>query len=343
MAHGPPNRNAQPTGLFCPSAGTTNQLRCSIQSMPRPNTDAIDSLHTVRDWLRFGTSTFTHAKLVYGHGTTTALDEAAFLTLMALDLPVDQLEPWLDARLTHAERTKIADLFTRRITTRKPAAYLVNAAFIQGQRFYVDERVIVPRSYIGELLADPDFATTMALGEPRHVLELCTGSGCLAVMLARAFPDAKIDATDISADALAVAARNVADYRLGERITLLRSDLFGGLPAPRRYDLIIANPPYVAAAEVAAFDPEYRAEPQIAHLGGADGLDLVHVILAGAAARLETCGHLIVEIGTGQAALEAAYPDLEFQWLTTADSDGEVLLVTKAALARLEPNSGRRR
>ena len=303
--------------------------------------DAIETLHTIRDWLRFGVTSFTRAQLVYGHGTASALDEAAFLILMALNLPVDDLEPWLDARLTRAERCAIASLFSRRIDTRKPAAYLVNAAFIQGHRFYVDERVIVPRSYIGELLAGGvlgdkmDHPVFAGHAGASHVLELCTGSGCLAILAALAFPLATIDAVELSVDALEVARRNVTDYGLGERIELLESDLFAGLEAGKRYDMIIANPPYVASAEVAAFDPEYTAEPVIAHEGGADGLDLVHRIIAGAHERLKTGGTLVMEIGTGQEALRAAYPQLDFLWLDTATSSGEVLAISAEELGRL--------
>ena len=297
------------------------------------NRDEVAELHTVRDWLRFGTTQFTRAKLVFGHGTSSALDEAAFLILMALDLPVDSLEPWLDARLTLPERETIAALFASRIESRKPAAYLVNAAFIQGHRFYVDERVIVPRSYIGELLG---VGLTAVAGDPGgigRVLDVCTGSGCLAILAALAFPDAQVDAVELSGEAIAVAARNVDDYGLHDRITLYVSDLFEGLPPGERYDLIVANPPYVAAAEVAAFDPEYRAEPAMAHLGGADGLDLVRRILGDAPGRLNGDGTLVMEIGTGRARFEAAYPGLDVMWLDTATSEGEVFAVTAEALA----------
>lgn len=310
-------------------------------TVPPVPADALNALHTVRDWLRFGVTTFTRAQLVYGHGTRSAVDEAAFLILMALDLPIDELAPWLDARLTMSERTAIAELYTRRILSRKPASYLVNAAFIQGHRFYVDERVIVPRSYIGELLAGADPADNgmhpmlADFAFATDVLDLCTGSGCLAILAARAFPLAQVDAVDVSDDALAVARRNVDDYGLGARIRLVVSDLYAGLAPDKRYDLIIANPPYVASGEVAAFDAEYRAEPVIAHEGGADGLDLVHKILAGARDRLTDGGLLVMEVGTGQAALEAAYPDIEFIWIDTQTSEGEVVAVTAQQLAHL--------
>ena len=296
---------------------------------------AVADLFTIRDWLRYGTSEFTRAGLVFGHGTASALDEAAFLILMALHLPIDALEPWLDARLTTAERATIADLFARRINTRTPAAYLVNAAFIQGHRFYVDERVIVPRSYIGELLCEGRLAAVMPDPDVvKCVLDLCTGSGCLAILAAMAFPAAQVEASDLSRDAIAVAAHNVDAYDLRDRVTVFASDLFEGLPRRHRYDLIIANPPYVASAEVAAFAPEYRAEPVIAHAGGADGLDLVRRILKGASAHLEPQGVLVVEIGTGRRALERAYPHLDFHWLDTQASEGEVFALAASKLAR---------
>jgi ribosomal protein L3 glutamine methyltransferase len=299
--------------------------------------DATATLITVRDWLRFATTRFAQANLVYGHGTSRPLDEAAFLILEHLRLPIDSLEPWLDANLTMPERDSIAALVDQRITTRKPAAYLVKAAYIQGHRFYIDERVIVPRSYLGELLLATPHGEGLAPAldddaNPLRILDVCTGSGCLAILAALVFDAAHIDGVEISPDALQVAARNVTDYDLGERITLIQSDLLAGLPADARYDLILANPPYVAAAEVAAFAPEYRAEPVLAHLGGTDGLDLVHTILRDAPGRLTPTGTLVVEIGTGREGLEVAYPDLPFLWLDTAESEGEVFALSAQAL-----------
>src|SRR5262245_17268480 len=241
-------------------------------------------LVTVRDWLRYAVSRFGAAGLVYGQGASTALDEAAYLILHTLHLPIDQLEPWLDSRLLPQERHALRQTIEARIATRKPAAYLTKEAWIQGYSFYVDERAIVPRSYIGELLCRqmgvgdgewPLGFDTAAIGS---VLELCTGSGCLAVLAALAFANVKVDASDISEGALAVARRNISDYCLEERIGLSHSDLFAA-HAGRRYDLIIANPPYVSTAALAAFPPEYAAEPSIAHAGGKDGLDIVRRIL----------------------------------------------------------------
>ena len=303
-----------------------------------PNPADIDDLATIRDWLRYATSRFTAAGLVFGHGTETPLDEAAFLILSALHLPIDQLEPWLDARLTRDERTAIAGLVEARISTRRPAPYLVNAAWIKGHRFYVDERVIVPRSYIGELLVDGLSAVVADPEAVESVLDLCTGSGCLAILAALAFPNARVDAVDISPEALEVAQRNVADFGLADRVSLHRSDLFAGLGG-RTYDLILSNPPYVTAAAVAAFPPEYSAEPQLAHLGGADGLDLVRRILADAAVHLDTEGMLVVEVGRARDALETEYPDLPFLWLDTEQSEGELFALPAAALGTRKSRS----
>jgi ribosomal protein L3 glutamine methyltransferase len=287
----------------------------------------VDDLLTVRDWLRYATSRFTAANLVFGHGTATPLDEAAFIILSALHLPIDQLDPWLDARLTRTERSALAGLIEARTISRKPAPYLVNAAWIRGRKFYVDERVIVPRSYIGELL---DGGLSAVIADPEEVgqvLDLCTGSGCLAILAALAFPNATVDAVDISQDALDVAKRNVEDYGLADRITLHKSDLLSGL-GKRKYDLIISNPPYVTGEAVAAFPPEYRAEPELAHFGGEDGMDLVRRILRDAPDHLTPGGAIVVEIGMARETLETEYPHLPFIWLNTEQSEGELFLLT---------------
>ena len=309
--------------------------------MPEPQPDAVlDELITVRDWWRYGVSTFTKAKLTYGHGTASAVDEAAFMILSTLNLPIDTLEPWLDCRLTRDERTLVALKLAARIATRKPASYITNSAWIAGRKFYVDERVIVPRSFIGELLARDGLAAAVADPlAPQRVLDLCTGSGCLAILAAEAFPNAHIDAADISDDALAVARRNIADYGLERRITLHASDLFDGLPSAR-YDVILCNPPYVTAAAVAAFPPEYQAEPALAHLGGTDGLDLVHQILRDCGAYLAPHGTLVMEIGQARDDLEAARPDLAFLWLDTETSEGEVFMLDAKDL-RVTEKSGK--
>ncbi len=287
----------------------------------------IDELITIRDWLRYAVTSMTRAGLVYGHGTANAVDEAAFLILATLDLPIEDINPWLDCRLTAAERDNVEFVISTRIETRKPAAYLTNTAYIQGHKFYVDERVIVPRSFIGELLVQDHLSAIVPdqLAVTR-VLDLCTGSGCLAILAAEAFPNAEIDASDISEDALAVAQRNIRDYGLTKRVHTFKADLFDGLPSST-YDLIISNPPYVTAEAVAAFPPEYQAEPKLAHLGGADGLDLVRRILDDVPSRLSMKGSLIVEIGSGQKALEASRPDAPFLWLDTEASRGEVFAI----------------
>ena len=295
--------------------------------------DAVEALRTVRDWLRYATSRFAEAGVSFGHGTSTALEEAAFLILHTLSLPIDRLDPWLDARLTLAERRAILDIVTARIETRKPAAYLTGAAYVQGHCFTVDERVIVPRSYICELVCRGGLAPALPPeASVGRILDLCTGSGAIAILAALAFPAARVDATELSADALEVAHANVAAYALGGRITLFEGDLFAPV-AERRYDLVLANPPYVAAANVAAFPPEYAAEPKLAHLGGADGLDIVRRVLAEAPRHLEADGTLVVEVGAGRALLEAEFPELPFLWLDTEGSEGEVLTLTASQLA----------
>ena len=296
-----------------------------------------DELATVRDWSRYAVSRFRAAGLSYGHGTDNALDEAAYLILHTLCLPIDQLDPWLDARLLAPERRALREIIDKRIATRKPASYLTNEAWIQGHAFYVDERVIVPRSYIGELLcrqmAEPadEWHLGFDPGPVSAVLDLCTGSGCLAILAALTFAQATVDASDVSPDALAVAERNVADYEQQDRITLAQSDLFAAHTG-LRYDLILANPPYVDADAVAAFPPEYAAEPAIAHAGGADGLDLVRRVLAEAGEHLSPTGTLVVEIGRGREILKQEFPDLPFLWLDTAESEGEVFALAAQAL-----------
>lgn len=290
-------------------------------------------LVSVRDWLRYAVTRFEMSGLVYGHGTDNAVDEAAFLILATLHLPIEDAGPWLDCRLTLEERARICGLIEARVSTRKPAPYLVQQAYIGGHKFYVDDRVIVPRSFIGELLHRGQLAAFLAAGEDtRSILELCTGSGCLAILAALAFPDAAVTAIDISKDALDVARKNVATYGLEAQITLLPSDLFEGVPQ-RRFDLIIANPPYVTQDAVDAFPPEYRAEPELAHLGGADGLDIVHRILERAGDFLTPQGTLIVETGQARETLEAARPDLPFLWIDTETSEGEVFALTANELA----------
>lgn len=292
-----------------------------------------DDLLTIRDHLRYAVSEFGKAGLVYGHGAANAVDEAAFLLLEALALPIDDINPWLDARLTAPERSRLAELIAARIETRKPAAYLVNKAYIQGVPFYVDERVIVPRSFLGELmLGEEIFPPAPDPEAVSSVLDLCTGSGCLAILAAFAFPNAEIEAVDLSESALDVAARNVAEHELEDRIILHKGDLFAPL-GKARFDLIVTNPPYVDAEAMAGLPPEYRAEPELALAGGDDGLDIVRRIIEEARERLTDDGALVCEIGTGRDILETDYPDLNFVWLDTEESEGEVFWLSAEDLA----------
>jgi ribosomal protein L3 glutamine methyltransferase len=291
-----------------------------------------DQLTTVRDFLRFAVSSFREAKLSHGHGASNALDEAAFLILETLNLPVDDINPWLDATLLPDERKKLAAIIKARATTRKPAAYLTRRTYIHGVPFYVDERVIVPRSYIGELLFSGLFGgdghnLIDDTQNVKSVLDLCTGSGCLAILAAGIFPNATIDAAELSADALEVAKINVAEHGLGDRVALHQGDLFAPL-GQKKFDLIITNPPYVAEAEVAAFPKEYAHEPVMAHAGGKDGLDITRRILAEAPNHLNKGAGLLCEIGTGREIVEREYPDLNFFWLDTEESTGEVFWLT---------------
>ncbi len=284
---------------------------------------------TLRDFLRWGVSRFNEAGLCFGHGMQDAFDEAAYLLLHCLHLPLDRLDPFMDAALTESERQRVADLFERRIAERIPSAYLTHEAWLGDFRFYVDERVIVPRSHIAGLLQDNSL--TPWVGDAERVgraLDLCTGSGCLAIMLAHAFPNAHIDAVDISADALAVAARNVSDYRLENRIDLLRSDLFDGLSG-RRYGIIVSNPPYVTGESMEILPPEYRHEPSLALASGQDGLDAVRGILSGACDHLLDGGALCVEVGGNRALVENAFPELDFTWFASQNEDGMVFLLLK--------------
>ena len=296
-------------------------------------------LLTLLDFVRYAVSRFIEARLVFAHGTTDPVAEAAFLVCETLHLHPDQFEMFATARVTAAEAKKILDLIGRRITTRKPAAYLVNKIYMRGLPFYVDERTIVPRSFIGELLeshfsgqGDDDDSSLIEdpLGVER-VLDLCTGSGCLAILAARAFPNAAIDAVDMSGDALDVAARNVTDYALADRVTLHRGDLFQPL-GDKRYDLIISNPPYVDAAGMAELPRECRAEPKLAFDGGADGLDIIRRMLQQTGRHLTPEGGLLCEIGRGREILEAAFPQLPLLWLDTEESEGEVFWIGAADL-----------
>ncbi len=296
-------------------------------------TQDLPQLFTLRDFLRYAVSQFNQAGLHFGHGSSNAYDEAAYLILKTLHLPLDQLEPFLDARLIDSERGQVLDIIEHRAKDRIPAAYLTHEAWLGDYNFYVDERVIIPRSFIAELLQ-----TQLApwIAEPDHVtaaLDLCTGSGCLAILMAHAFENAQMDAVDISAQALAVAHKNRQDYGLEERIDLIESDLFSALQG-RRYDLIISNPPYVNAESMERLPQEYQHEPQNALASGEDGLDATRQILQQAARHLTDGGILVVEVGHNRAVLERAYPKLPFTWLETSAGGEFVFLLQREQLPR---------
>jgi ribosomal protein L3 glutamine methyltransferase len=308
-------------------------------AVPKSPKLASGELLTLLDFVRYAVSRFIEAKLVFAHGTTDPVAEAAFLVCEMLHLHPDQFETFATARVTSAEAKAILDVIARRVTTRKPAAYLVNKIYMRGLPFYVDERTIVPRSFIGELLdshfsgrnGEQDGSLIDDPASVRNVLDLCTGSGCLAILASQSFPNAQIDAVDISSDALAVAARNVADYGLQDRLTLHRGDLFKPL-GDKRYDLIISNPPYVDAEGMASLPRECHAEPKLAFDGGADGIDVVSRILKDARRHLAPQGGLLCEIGRCRPALETAHPQADFLWLDTEESDGEVFWIATADL-----------
>ncbi len=294
--------------------------------------EASTSLKTVRDCLRFAVSRFNEAELFFGHGSENAYDEAAYLILHTLHLPLDRLEPFLDATLTQSETIEVLDIIERRVEQRIPAAYLTNEAWLGDLSFYVDERVIVPRSFIAEVLREQMAPWVSDAERVSSVLDMCTGSGCLAILAAHAFPHAHVDAVDVSPDALDVAQYNVTDYALEDRITLIESDMFAKLEG-RKYDLIISNPPYVDAESVDALPQEYKYEPQLALGSGEDGLNATRVILQQAKEHLTNNGILVVEIGHNRDALEAAFPDLPFTWLEVSAGDQFVFMLHRNDLS----------
>ena len=291
-------------------------------------TQAESQLHTFRDLLRFSVSRFNEAGLFFGHGSSNAYDEAAYLILHTLHLPPDQMETFLDARLTNMEISQVLGIVKRRALEKIPAAYLTHEAWLGDFSFYVDKRVLIPRSFIAELLREQLSPWVSDPSSVHSVLDLCTGSGCLAILLAHAFENATIDATDISDEALEVANKNVEDYDLNQRVHLLQSDLFGALEG-RLYDLIISNPPYVNAESMASLPEEYLHEPRSALASGNDGLEATKEILKRAADYLTNEGMLIVEIGHNRAALEESFPQTPFTWLETSAGDGFVFMLTR--------------
>ena len=290
-----------------------------------------DYLLTPRDWLRWAVSRFNDAGLFFGHGTDNAYDEAVYLILHTLHLPLDRLEPFLDARLTPPERLALANILDQRITRRLPAAYLTGEAWLGDFRFRVDERVIVPRSYFAELLMEGMSPWVVDAETVTSALDMCTGSGCLAILMAHTFPNARIDAADLSPAALDLAASNLLDYGLDQQIRLIETDLFSALNDDR-YDIIICNPPYVTAEAMAALPAEYRHEPTLALAAGDDGLDIVRRLLADAASHLTEQGLLFVEVGHNAELVEAAFPDLPLTWIDAPSGEGKIFLLTAADL-----------
>jgi ribosomal protein L3 glutamine methyltransferase len=286
---------------------------------------------TPRDLLRYAVTRFNGAKLFFGHGSAEAFDEAAYLILHTLGLPLDKLDPFLDARLLPDEVLQVLAVIERRTNERVPAAYITNEAWLGSYAFYVDERVLVPRSFIAELIPQQFSPWVEDPYAVENILELCTGSGCLAIMMADCFPNAVVDAIDISTDAIAVAERNVRDYKLDGRVNPIVSDLYQNVPF-KKYDMIITNPPYVNSDSMGKLPPEYMREPQIALAGGDDGMDLVRKIVAGAAERLTPNGILMVEIGNEAEYAEAAFGHLGLTWLTTSAGDDMVFLLTAEQL-----------
>jgi ribosomal protein L3 glutamine methyltransferase len=293
--------------------------------------DAQANLRTIRDVLRWAVTRMNEGGVFFGHGQGDAVDEALLLVLRSLQLPVDRADLFLDAFLTHAEINSLIQTIDQRVRKRTPAAYVLREAWLQGYRFYVDERAIVPRSFIAELLKDGLTPWVQNAAVIADVLDLCTGSGCLAIMAADVFPGSQVDAVDISPDALAVAKRNIADYQMGARVHAVQSDLYAGLPA-KRYDIILCNPPYVTDESMAALPREYQHEPKLALAGGPDGMAVVRRVVRGARSYLKRGGLLFVEVGGGRAAAEQVLKDVPLTWLTTSDGDDTVFMARQEEL-----------
>jgi len=338
-----PQRKGHPVAFPAGSCHNTRMAKRTVRTSrqtaaTRAAAKPPAELQTLVDFVRHAATRFAGAKLAFGQGTDDAIGDAVLLVCGALELDVASFDAFAAARLTGAERRRIAELIETRVRTRKPVPYLVNRVYMRGVPFYVDERTIIPRSFIGEIVQGELFAggeaALAAPDEVGRVLDLCTGSGCIAILAAMAFPNAGVDAVDISQDALAVAAINVREHGLEDRIRLVRGDLFAPLRG-ERYDLILTNPPYVDAQGMAALPKEYRAEPALALDGGDDGIAIVRRIVEAAPARLTPEGGLLCEVGRGRAAVEKAWPDLDFLWLDTAGSTGEVFWIAARDLAQV--------
>jgi ribosomal protein L3 glutamine methyltransferase len=288
---------------------------------------------TLRDYILQTEENFDQAKLHYGHGTIEALDEAAWLIGSALGINPDDLDNFLDRTLTQDELQRLDDLVTKRIETRKPVAYLLNEAWFAGHRFYIDERALIPRSLIGEYIQE-QFQPWIDVNRVHSVLDLCTGSGCIAIAMALEFPEANIDAVDISTDALAVAKRNVADYALEDRVNLIQSDMFEEIKG-RHYDLIISNPPYVPQSSMDLLPAEYNHEPTLALKAEDEGLAIINSILENATSYLNEGGFLVVEVGESRDAVDEKFPDIPFTWLTHESGEEAVFLLGKKNLESL--------
>ncbi|MGJ8620269.1 MAG: 50S ribosomal protein L3 N(5)-glutamine methyltransferase [Methylophilaceae bacterium] len=297
-----------------------------------------NELVSIRDWIRYAVSQFEVSDIFYGHGADNSYDEAIWLIMSGLHLPMDTLENFIDARITKAEGKHLAYLIEQRVAKHVPTAYLLREAWLHDYKFYVDERVIIPRSFIAELLLDGSLSPWIEFPEMiQSAADICTGSGCLGVLLAHTFPSAAVDVIDISPDAIAVCNINIANYGLESQVTAIESDMFTAL-AGKTYDVIISNPPYVDAPSMAALPKEYRNEPQLALGSGTAGLDHTHTILKEAANYLTDEGVLIVEIGHNREALLDAYPEIPFVWLDTSGGDQFVFLLTRAQLPGIQSN-----
>lgn len=290
---------------------------------------------TIRDLLRYAVSRFNKEKLSFGHGSDNAFDEAVYLILHTLSLPLDRLEPFLDAKLLPTEIADIMSIIERRVTERVPAAYLTHEAWLQGYSFYVDRDVIVPRSFIAELIVEQFAPWVNDPDSIVNILELCTGSGCLAIMMADQFPNAHVDAVELSPPALAIAQTNINNYGMQDRVHLHHADLYDGIPE-KQYQLIVTNPPYVNQDSMGRLPLEYKAEPAMALAGGIDGMDIVRRIVKTAGKRLTDDGLLIVEIGNEAEHAVAAFPELVLTWLTTSGGEDRVFLLTAQQLKALD-------